>query len=121
MSLIKPKIISRLSPAFLRGMAVRIKLILRLMADRRVNPLIKLLPVFSVLYAVWPIDIPLPIDDAAVLILGAYLFVELCPPEVVQEHLERIRNSPQVDWGKANVSKDEIIEGEFREVDSGQS
>ena len=61
-------------------LAIRIKLILRLMGDPRVNPLIKLLPIGAVLYLLFPDIAPGPIDDVAVIWLGSFLFVELCPP-----------------------------------------
>jgi hypothetical protein len=72
--------------------ANRIKLILRLMGDRRVSPLLKLIPIGSLLYFAFPDALvfgPLaitPIDDMVILWLATYLFVELCPPAVVQEH-----------------------------------
>ena len=69
---------------------LRIKLILRLMGDSRVSPLLKALPVGTVFYLLFPDLAPGPIDDAAILWLGAYLFVELCPPWVVQEHMEAL-------------------------------
>jgi hypothetical protein len=59
--------------------------------DSRVSPLIKLLPVGTVVYFLFPDLLPGPIDDAAIMWLGAYLFVELCPPEVVQEHMDALR------------------------------
>jgi hypothetical protein len=70
---------------------LRVKLILRLMGDNRVSPLLKAMPIGAVLYLVLPDLAPGPIDDAAILWLGAYLFVELCPPDVVQEHMEALR------------------------------
>lgn len=89
------------SGGVLRDLVMRIKLILRLMADRRVNFFLKLLPLASLAYLLSPIDlapgVTLPIigalDDAAVLGLGAYLFVELCPPEVVQEHMKNLTSN----------------------------
>jgi hypothetical protein len=76
---------------FFGELSTRIKLILRLIADRRVNPLLKLLPIASLVYLLAPDLAPGPVDDALIVWLGAYLFVELCPPEVVEEHLKRIR------------------------------
>lgn len=118
MSSNKPKSITLSSPGFVRDVIVRVKLILSLMGDRRVNPFLKVIPIAAVFYAIWPIDIPLPIDDAAVLFLGSYLFVELCPPHVVQEHLERIKNAPQINWGKAGPHREDVVDGEFKEVDN---
>jgi uncharacterized membrane protein YkvA (DUF1232 family) len=97
---------------FLHELALRIKLILRLMGDKRVSPLVKAIPVVSLLYLINPIDIPTPIDDAAVLGLGVYLFMELCPQEVVAEHMQNLRNLKKADLG----AEPEIVDGEF-EVD----
>jgi hypothetical protein len=88
------------------GLGFRIKLILRLMKDRRVHPLVKLLPIGAVVYLFVPDLAPGPLDDAAVVWLGSYLFVELCPPEVVEEHVREMTS---------------IIEGEFRPVDDDPS
>ena len=82
----------------IHDLVVRLKLILGLMGDNRVNFLLKALPVASLAYLFWPIDlapgVALPVvgalDDAAILSLGMYLFVELCPPAVVQEHMKRL-------------------------------
>ena len=69
------------------GLGSQVKLILRLLRDGRVNPLLKLLPVISLIYLVSPLDAAIPvIDDAVVLGLGMYAFVELCPADVVAEH-----------------------------------
>lgn len=96
---------------------LRIKLILRLMGDPRVNLLLKALPIASLIYLVWPIDIPGPIDDAAVLWIGNYLFVELCPPEVVQEHMKDLERTVNGEWrDPLKKGNEEIIDGEFHEV-----
>lgn len=69
------------------GLGNQFKLLLRLLRDSRVNPLVKALPIAAVVYLVSPLDAGLPvIDDAVVLGLGFYAFLELCPPDVVAEH-----------------------------------
>ena len=73
-------------PGFFRSLNKQLKLIMRLMADGRVHTLLKLLPVGSLIYLISPFDLPGPIDDAVVLGLGLYTFVELCPDDVVEEH-----------------------------------
>ncbi|MCX8062221.1 MAG: hypothetical protein N3D16_06535 [Anaerolineales bacterium] len=78
---------------FFWELSARIKLILRLLADRRVSPLLKLLPIASLAYLLVPDLAPGPVDDALIIWLGAYLFVELCPSEVVEEHLKKIQSS----------------------------
>ena len=97
---------------FIHELAIRIKLIIRLMADRRVNPLLKALPVATILYMFNPIDIPGPLDDAAVMGLGIYLFLELCPPNVVQEHLNQLRG---INLESEPLQPEDIVDAEFRE------
>ena len=81
-----------------QGIATRVKLILRLLGDRRVSPLLKLLPIGSVLYLVIPDLAPGPIDDALVIWLGSTLFVELCPSHVVKEHLDTLNSVIEGEW-----------------------
>jgi|SRR3990172_7176212 uncharacterized membrane protein YkvA (DUF1232 family) len=70
-----------------KGLLNQIKLILRLMGDKRVSTWLKLLPIFSLVYMISPLDMPIPyVDDAVVLGLGLYTFVELCPDDIVAEH-----------------------------------
>jgi hypothetical protein len=70
-----------------QGLGAQFKLILRLLRDSRVNPLLKILPVGATIYLISPLDAGIPvIDDAVVMGLGLYTFVELCPPEIVAEH-----------------------------------
>ena len=81
-----------------RDFILRVKLILRLVGDKRVNPWLKLIPVAGLVYLVSPIDlipdIVFPVigelDDAAVLWITNYFFVELCPPEIVREHVKAL-------------------------------
>lgn len=82
----------------MRSFANRIKLIARLMGDRRVNILLKTLPVASLAYWLLPLpfDNVIPVlDDAAVLWIGSTLFVELCPQDVVKEHMRDIDSNLQ--------------------------
>ncbi len=80
----------------IHDLVLRLKLILRLMGDGRVNLFIKALPLASLAYLICAIDViaGLPgvsaLDDVAIVSLGAYLFVELCPPTVVQEHMNQL-------------------------------
>jgi len=69
----------------------------RLFRDRRVPILAKALLVATLAYVVWPVDfvpdfIPLvgEVDDLAVVLSGLWLFVRLCPPEVVRERVREI-------------------------------
>ncbi|MCL4559686.1 MAG: hypothetical protein M1281_03600 [Chloroflexi bacterium] len=110
-----PRNIKPVSGGFFSDLALRIKLILRLLGDKRVNPLLKLLPIGALAYWLIPDLAPGPIDDAAIIWLGAYLFVELCPQEVVKEHMDRLQNVVTAQWHEAH-SDGEIIDGEVRDV-----
>ncbi len=96
----------------MRSFVNRLKLIMRLMADRRVNIFLKLLPLASVGYLILPADlIPIvpfisALDDAAILWVGSTLFVELCPDDVVQEHKMALESNLQ------NDTSDEIVDVE---------
>ena len=113
------------SGGFGQGVVLRLKLILRLLGDSRVSPLLKLLPIGSIAYFVIPDIAPGPIDDAAVIWLATYLFVELCPPDVVQEHLDELGATRRVmdnyqetsqGGGSGEIIDGEIIEGDDQEA-----
>jgi hypothetical protein len=99
---------------FFKELTTRVKLVLRLLGDRRVNIFLKALPVFSVLYFLFPDIAPGPIDDAFIIWLGSYLFIELCPENVVEEHMQRLKQVVPGDW-KDLASRDQAIDGEFNE------
>ena len=110
---------------FFKGVSNRVRLVARLMADSRVSPLLKLLPIGSLVYLVIPLDLLpiIPVDDAAILWLGSYLFVELCPQDVVQEHWDRIVQAgnvldPQNDAAPTSgADHADVVDAEFHEVD----
>ena len=93
-------------------LANRIKLIMRLMGDPRVHPLVKLLPIGTLLYLLFPDIVPGPIDDVAVIWLGSYLFVELCPPEVVQEHMDALTQVVPGEWHDVPDQED-VVDAEY--------
>jgi uncharacterized membrane protein YkvA (DUF1232 family) len=110
---------------FINELMIRIKLVFRLMGDSRVNLLYKTIPVASLVYLVLPTDlIPLiPVDDALVVWLATYLFVELAPPDVVQEHLNELRRVVQIGWedlpdqpAADQSANDDVVDAEFKEI-----
>jgi uncharacterized membrane protein YkvA (DUF1232 family) len=122
-------ILSTQNSGFFQDLVMRIKLVLRLMSDRRVNFFLKLLPIFSLVYLVSPVDLvpglALPIigalDDAAVLWIGLSLFMSLCPDDVVQEHLNALQNVIPGTWHETSEeSESEIIEVEPRDMPEGE-
>jgi uncharacterized membrane protein YkvA (DUF1232 family) len=101
---------------------VRVKLIGRLMADRRVSFWLKLIPVGTLAYLISPIDlipggvVPLvgAVDDVAVIWFGASMFIELCPEDVVREHMGNLTsNNDIVDNPSQNV---DVVDGEVTDV-----
>jgi hypothetical protein len=110
----RPRSIVSSKGGVLKDITQRIKLIIRLIGDSRVNPLLKIIPIGAVVYLVFPDIAPGPIDDAAILWLGTTLFVELCPPDVVAEHMEKLRLESSTGTNQAPEEGD-VVEGEYRE------
>ncbi|MFZ6031104.1 MAG: hypothetical protein ACOYYS_25635 [Chloroflexota bacterium] len=109
---------SVISGDLLREMGDYFRLVLRLMADGRVNPLLKLLPIGGVVYMISPLDAMIPyVDDLGVIGLAMYMFVEMCPPAVVAEHRQALRgaNDPAVSEPGNPAQDDDVIDVEFRE------
>jgi len=101
---------------FFQGVSDRFRLILRLLGDSRVNPLLKILPISALFYMVIPDLAPGPFDDALIVWLGSTVFVELCPPAVVSEHEEAIRNI--IHGESRDPEHGEVIDGEARDLDA---
>ncbi|MFL7892561.1 MAG: hypothetical protein ACK2UM_08485 [Anaerolineales bacterium] len=92
------------------------KLVFRLMRDRRVNPFLKLIPIATVIYLVIPDLILGPIDDAAIIGFGLFIFVELCPQHVVEEHRAALAGEISGQWRDSQQIDDEdVVEAEFTE------
>lgn len=112
-----PKKITPRDSGFFDNLTVQIKLILRLLADRRVSPLLKLLPIGALFYLIVP-DIALgPIDDALVIWLGSALFIELCPEEIVKEHRDALTSVVEAEWRE--IEEDEQVDPDQDSLPSG--
>jgi uncharacterized membrane protein YkvA (DUF1232 family) len=105
-----------------RDFLMRVRLIWALMRDGRISPFLKVIPILGVLYFIMPIDfvseIALPIvgqlDDAAVLWLTNFVFLELAPPEIVMQHVKSLMP------GNAANPSDDVVDAEsveFKDVD----
>jgi len=88
------------------------RLILRLLGDRRVSVWPKLIIPATIAYVLSPIDLlsdPIiglgQIDDVAIFLIGLKLFVELCPTDIVREHLDSLTS---------------VIDGSYRVVKEEQ-
>ncbi|MEI7845678.1 MAG: hypothetical protein WCK35_07730 [Chloroflexota bacterium] len=101
----------------LHELTLRTKLILRLLADKRVSPWAKLVPIAGLIYWLSPIDLifGIPgidaIDDFAVLWFVQYAFIEFCPTDVVSEITMRLTSNNSV-VDKFETRRDDIIDGE---------
>jgi hypothetical protein len=94
------------------------RLVVRLMRDRRVSPFLKLLPIATLVYLFSPDVMIGPIDDPLVIWLGTVLFVELCPQDVVREHLDAINGVVPGSWREVSPQEYLIVDGEHvHEVD----
>jgi uncharacterized membrane protein YkvA (DUF1232 family) len=106
---IKRDIIQNQNSGFFQDLITRVKLILRLMGDKRINFFLKLLPIAAAIYVISPIDL-LPgavfpfigaLDDAVVIWLGTTMFVSLCPDDIVQEHTNALNKVVSGTWRDA--------------------
>lgn len=98
-----------------RQFIIQLKLVWRLLTDRRVPFYLKGIPFLSAIYLFVPTDIVPDIliglgqlDDLAVVALGIKLFLELAPPALVSEHLDALM-AAEYAW--------DVIEGEAESTD----
>lgn len=98
-----------------RNVLNQLKLIFRLMGDKRVNLFAKLIPIGALAYLFSPDPVMIPIigvvDDAALLWLGSYVFTELCPPNVVAEHMKSLSSNMDSD-----DAQDDVVDAETTDV-----
>jgi uncharacterized membrane protein YkvA (DUF1232 family) len=113
------KVLPSRDEGFFKGIADHVKLVWRLMGDSRVSPVLKIIPFGSLVYFLLPLDIPGPIDDLAVVWVGTCLFIELCPPEVVDEHRAAVGREVPASWRdveKSDPDSEEIIDADYKEI-----
>jgi hypothetical protein len=92
-------------------MAKQIQLIIRLLKDKRVHPLIKMLPLLSLIYLIWSPDLLIgPIDDTVVIALFIQFFLALVPDEIIDE----LRLDQEIQEDSMD-NKEDIIDVEFWE------
>ena len=102
----------------------QVSLTFSLIRDSRVNWKIKALFFLASLgFFISPFDFPTPLDDIGIIYAFSFIFVKLCPPEVVEE----LRTDPNDDQESESESTqppespaeedEDIIEGTFTDVD----
>ena len=96
-----------------------LQIIWRLLQDDQVSPLLKIVPLLSLVYLVWPIDlIAAPalglgqLDDILIIILGILTLRYLSPRTSISRAEE---TRPDID--QENEEEPQIVEGDFRALD----
>ncbi len=109
-----------LLPRFLPRILRYLRLIWRLIFDRRVNIILRALVPLAILYALSPIDLirdNIPIvgrfDDLVVMGLAILLLIKLSPPDVVNEHLGKIPESDSLE----DEDPSKVVDGKARFID----
>ena len=95
-----------------------LRLVWRLLADSRVPIFPKLIILAAAIYVISPIDL-IPdlilglgqLDDLGIAMLAIGVFIQLCPPAIVDEHRRAIAAES---GGSVEPHDDETIEGSFR-------
>jgi uncharacterized membrane protein YkvA (DUF1232 family) len=86
---------------FFRNLILQARLVWLLLRDARVPVWLKALPVGALAYVIMPADL-FPdlviglgqVDDVAAVVLGFGTFISLCPPDVVEEHMQSLTGQP---------------------------
>lgn len=119
-------IIRNQNSGFFSNLILQGKLMWRLLGDRRVNFLLKLLPIAAAVYVISPVDL-LPgavipfigaLDDAMVIWLGTTLFMSLCPDHVVREHTRALENVVDGNWQESRPEDAEQVQGEIIDAEA---
>ncbi|NIW46899.1 MAG: hypothetical protein GWN30_19750 [Gammaproteobacteria bacterium] len=104
---------------FFRGIADHLRLVWLLWTDDRISPLLKILPLGSIIYMISPFDMVIPVvDDIGIVWFFTFLFIELCPEQIVAEHRHNLAKTIQREWKETNnydFSEDDIQDAEFEE------
>lgn len=102
--------------SFWKEMWLQFRLVLALIRDPDVPIYLKLLPAAAVLYVIFPLDFAPDIypilgqlDDLTALLVGAKVFVEMAPQDVVSRHQQRLSEEALRDGADDDQLKDAII------------
>lgn len=112
------KLIANPQGGLVKSFVKQLKLIGRLMGDSRVSVFVKLLPLAALGYLISPVDLApgvvFPVigalDDAAIMWIGSTLFVQLCPDDVVKEHMEEL--------DMVTGDSDDVVDAESSDVNN---
>jgi len=118
-------------PGFVSDLWQKARLVYKLMLDPEVPIYLKAIPFAALAYLLFPFDfIPdvIPglgqLDDITVLVIGAKLFIDMAPQQIVARHLYSMRsqgdNVPMADGEQADrfdANDPDVIEGIIVEDD----
>jgi uncharacterized membrane protein YkvA (DUF1232 family) len=97
-----------------------VRLVWRLTFDKRVSIFLRVLVPLALVYAISPIDLlrdRIPVlgrfDDLVVMGLALLFLTKLAPPEIVDEHLDRIPPSNRPE----DKDPDKVVDGSSRLID----
>lgn len=109
-----------LAPRFLPKAFKFLRLVWRLTFDKRVSIFLRALVPLALLYAISPYDIlrdRIPIlgrfDDLIILGLAALFLTKLSPPDIVDEHMDRVQKAERPE----DKDPDKVVDGSSRLID----
>jgi uncharacterized membrane protein YkvA (DUF1232 family) len=109
-----------LAPRMLPNIIKFVRLVWRLTFDKRVSIFLRVLVPLALVYAISPIDLlrdRIPVlgrfDDLVVMGLALLFLTKLAPPEIVDEHLDRIPPSNRPE----DKDPDKVVDGSSRLID----
>ena len=115
---------------FLGNLVNQARLVWRLFRDRRVSSWVKLIPMAGLAYLLSPIDL-LPdllipglgeLDDLTIILVSLKMFVDLAPPEIVREHLNKLaKRANRRQSAPSQTSSEPYIDVPYHIVDDGKS
>jgi uncharacterized membrane protein YkvA (DUF1232 family) len=98
----------------------QVQLVWLLLKDPEVPIYLKLLPLAAVAYVIFPFDIapdmiPLlgQLDDITAMLLGAKIFIEMSPQDVVARHLDALNQGTTAATVDKKVADSIIIDGDY--------
>jgi uncharacterized membrane protein YkvA (DUF1232 family) len=96
---------------FISDVILKIRLTIALLQDSRIHIIYKLIPGLCLVYLIAPLDFLFgPIDDAVVIYFGLDFFINICPQEIVREHVDKINGKT------ASRSPEQIVDAEFKDI-----
>lgn len=114
----------RESAGFAGGLLRQSRLAWRLFRDSRVPGWVKVIPIGALIYLISPIDL-IPglvvpglgqVDDLVLLLLALKAFVDVSPPGVVREHMEKMFGQTNEFESNRHHSSGNTIEAPYRIV-----